>query len=337
MLRVGIVGSGFMAKTHAHAWGKTPAQVTSIVSTDSAEATLLAASVSAKVMTSLAEMLPSVDVVDICTPTHLHYDMVLEAAAAGKHVVCEKPLARTARQAQAMLQAVDQAGVMLLVGHVVRFFPEYNRAKAIVHSGSIGEVAVTRLTRCSFKPARNHPESWFHDEAKSGGMMLDLMVHDFDFARWIAGDVVSVYAKRISKAFDYVPGDYALAILTHRSGAISHVEGGWVYPVPMFRTTLEIAGSRGLIEHPSGGSIPLSFYLHSEAHSDADIAVPSSPLLHDPYEVQIHHFYDVLSRPDISPRITGADAYEALCIALAAIESAQSGQVVMIDDIKRGA
>ncbi len=329
-MRIGLVGTGFMGSIHARAWGRTPARLAGVVSTDAASRDAIAQAHGAAVYPTLADMLPHVDVVDICTPTHLHYEQVMAALAAGRHVVCEKPLARHAAQAQEMVSAARAAGLWLLVGHVVRFFPEYAQAKAIVESGQIGDVAVTRLTRCSFKPARGTAESWFHDPAKSGGMMLDLMIHDFDYARWIAGDVVSVFARRVARSFPQAAGDYALAILTHASGAISHVEGGWAYPPPMFRTALEIAGSAGLIEHPAASSVPLGIHLHESASASADIAVPTSPLARSPYEAQIDHFYDVLAGKEQALRVSAEDGYQALRIALAAIESADTGRKVSL-------
>jgi predicted dehydrogenase len=327
-MKIGLIGSGFMGKVHAAAWAQTPAILTGVVSSDRDGADLLAAEYGATVYDSLGALLADVDVVDICAPTHLHKEFALEAAAAGKHIVCEKPLARTSADAQAMLTACDQAGVQLLVAHVVRFFPEYASAKAIVDRGEIGRVGVTRLTRCSFKPARNDPSSWFHDMAKSGGMMFDLMIHDFDYARWISGDVATVYAKHVINRFPDAPGDYALAILKHTNGSMTHVEGGWAYPVPMFRTALEIAGERGLIEHPAASSVAVNIFQHEASSADVTIAVPRNPVLEDPYTTQIRHFYGVLTGAITEPRVTAQDGAAAVEIALAAIESAQTGKPV---------
>lgn len=334
-MRVGIVGSGFMGNVHAQAWSKLPVTIAGITSLDRRSAEKLAAEYNAPVYDSFHKLLDHVDVVDICTPTYLHHEMALAAARQKKHIVCEKPLALNAADAREIVDVASQMGVKLLVGHVVRFFPEYAQAKSIVSEGQIGHVAVVRLTRCSFKPARGKPDSWFHDVSKSGGMMLDLMIHDFDYARWVAGEVVSVYARNIGNQFSGAPADYALAILTHANGAITHVEGGWVYPAPMFRTSLEVAGSHGLIEHPAASSAPLAFYLHRTSDDAPAIAVPTSPLAEDPYAVQIRHFYDLLSGRDDQERITAEDGFEAVCIAQAAIESARSGRPVMIESIKQ--
>ncbi len=195
-MRVGIVGTGFMGQTHAAGWAATPAVIAGFVSKDEQTAVSLQNQHGGKIYPDLDSMLADVDVVDICTPTHLHHQMVLQAAAVGKHIVCEKPLARTLAQAQEMMEACDAAGVKLLVAHVVRFFPEYALAKQKVASGEVGKTAVIRLKRGSFQPKKAQ-DNWFVDFEKSGGMMLDLMIHDFDYARWVGGDVVQVYAKTV--------------------------------------------------------------------------------------------------------------------------------------------
>lgn len=322
-----------MGMTHAEAWGQTPARIVGVHSFSEDNNAKIAEKYGAKIFDSLEALLAAVDVVDICTPTHLHYEMVLLAAAYNKHIVCEKPLARTLRQAQEMIQACETAGVKLLVAHVVRFFPEYALAKSIVDRGEIGQVAVVRLTRASFKPGTS--DSWFHNHEWSGGMMLDLMIHDFDYARWVAGDVESVFAKRVINHDPDAVGDYALAILQHKNGALSNIEGGWVYPKPIFRTALEIAGSEGLIEHPAESSIPLAIHLKEAAQSgNPDIAVPRSPVSESPYLTEIRHFYDVLVNESIKPRVTARDGLAALNIALAAIESARTGRRVRLEEIK---
>ena len=331
-MRIGIVGAGFMGVTHAAAWANTPVQIAGVTSQDPESTRALAQQYGAQICDDLTNLIDAVDVVDICTPTHLHHEMVLQAAAAGKHIVCEKPLARTVSEAQEMITACRDAGVMLLVAHVVRFFPEYAAAKAAVERGEIGKVAVVRLTRASFRPGAD--DSWFHDHDKSGGMMLDLMIHDFDYARWVAGDVESVFAKNVSSKNGPQGEDYGLAILRHKSGVLSHVEGGWAYPKPMFRTALEIAGDRGLIEHPAGSSAPLGIFMKGGASADeADIAVPRSLLAEDPYTTQLRHFYAALSGEPVDLRVTAYDGLAALRIALAAIESARMGRRVTIEEI----
>jgi predicted dehydrogenase len=339
MLRIGLVGSGFMGGIHAAGWmrlrhAELPVDVIGCCSLDSVSSTRLADQYGFALYNTLDELINACDVIDVCSPTYLHFEHASRAALAGKHVVCEKPLARTVEDATALVALCERAGVNLLVGHVVRFFPEYAAAKGIVERGEIGDVAIIRLTRCSFKPQADHPESWFHVPEYSGGMMLDLMIHDFDYARWIGGEVTRVFARHIG-ARAGSGGDYALVMLRHASGAISHVEGGWAYPRPMFRTALEIAGSEGLIEHPAGRANPVNVYLHQRAGGDAppDIAVPGSPLLpeDDPYMVEIQHFYEVLTGT-ATPRVSARDGLAAVQIALAAIQSAEDGRPVTLEE-----
>jgi predicted dehydrogenase len=334
MFRVGIVGSGFMGSTHAAAWSRTPAQLVGICSIDQQKAGRLADQYHAQTYSAYDELLRDVDVIDICTPTHLHHEMVLKAAALGKQIVCEKPLARTYAQAQEMVADCEKAGVKLLVAHVVRFAPDYVQAKATVDRGDIGKVAVVRLTRCSYQP-KLAANNWFLDFEKSGGMLLDLMIHDYDYARWVAGEVESVYARSVRSHKPDAPEDYAIAILRHQNGAISNIEGGWAYPPPMFRTALEIAGDGGLIEHPADSSIPLGIYLkQAEKTEAADVALPSVPLSEDPYTTQIKHFYGILTGKETNWRVTPQDGAAALRIALAAIESAQSGRQVNLTEVQ---
>lgn len=330
-MRVGIVGVGGMGSTHAAAWKATPAEIAGFVATTEAHAQPLADQYGALVYPDLAAMLADVDVVDICTPTHLHHDMVMQAAAAGRHVVCEKPLARTVAEGQAMIRRCQQAGVRLFVAHVVRFFPEYAGAKQAVDAGQVGDVAVVRVKRDVFRP-RKARDNWFLEFEKSGGMILDLMIHDFDYARWIAGDVATVFCKHIGNP-DISPGDHGLAILTHRSGAITHVEGSWAYPPPTFRTEFEIAGSQGLILHSSEATAPITQRMHARAgDAGGDVPLPSSPLLENPYASEIRAFYDAIVH-DAPVPVTAGDGLAALQIALAAIESTQTGRPVHLDSL----
>ena len=327
-MRVGIVGAGFMGTTHAAGWAETPAQIVGFTAETNNEASKLAAQYKASVYASLDEMLPDVDVVDICSPTHLHHEMALKAAAAGKHVVCEKPLARTTAQAQETVAACEQAGVQLLVAHVVRFFPEYALAHAAVEEGQIGKPGVIRLHRGSYRP-KKPAGNWFLDEEKSGGILMDLMIHDYDYACWVAGDVESVSARRVTEAHPDALVDYGLVILGHRSGALSHISGAWAYPPPTFRTKLEIAGDRGLIEFDSDSAAPIqNLILRSQADAP-DVALPSSPVSESPYTTQIKEFHRALADGE-TPRVTANDGLRAVQIAAAAIESAHSGQPVTL-------
>jgi predicted dehydrogenase len=331
-MKVGIVGVGFMGTTHAAGWAETPAEIVGFTAETQTEAGTISKQYETNTYHSLEDMLPDVDVVDICSPTHLHHEMALKAAAAGKHIVCEKPLARTTKQAREIVQACREAGVQLLVAHVVRFFPEYALARAAVAEGQIGRPGVIRLHRGSYRP-KKPAGNWFLDEVKSGGILMDLMIHDYDYARWIAGDVESVSARRVTQRHPEAPVDYGLVILSHRSGALSHIAGAWAYPPPTFRTHLEIAGDRGLIEFDSDGTAPIQNLILKTGGADApDVALPSSPVSESPYTAQLKEFYLALAE-GASPRVSAADGLAAVQIAEAALESAHSGQPVTLQPL----
>ena len=320
-MKIGLIGTGLMGTTHAAAWHAAGATLHGCLAETEAEAAALAQQYGARVYGSLAALLAGVDVVDLCTPTHLHAQHALAAAAAGRHIVCEKPLARTVAEARAVVEACQQAGVHLLVAQVVRYFPEYALAQAQVQAGHIGTPAVLRLARCGFRP-RRPTHNWFVDEAKSGGLILDLMIHDFDYARWVAGEVASVFAK-INPA-----GDYALAVLRHHGGALSHVTGAWAYPQQLLRTRLELAGDRGLIEHDSSASAPIESLLAAQELSPLPaVGVPASPLRENPYQLEINEFYNTLAH-GAPARVTAHDGLRAVELAHAAIESARTGRAV---------
>jgi predicted dehydrogenase len=331
-MKVGIVGVGFMGTTHAAAWAETPAEIVGFTAETQQEAGAISKQYETGIYPALEEMLPDVDVVDICSPTHLHYEMAVKAAAAGKHIICEKPLARTTAQAQKIVAACRKAGVQLLVAHVVRFFPEYALAQSAVAEGQIGRPGVIRLHRGSYRP-KKPAGNWFLDEVKSGGILMDLMIHDYDYARWIAGEVESVSARRVTQLHPEAPVDYGLVILSHRSGALSHIAGAWAYPPPTFRTHLEIAGDQGLIEFDSDGTAPIQNLILKTGGSDSpDVGLPSSPVTESPYTTQIKEFYRALAEGKTA-RVSAIDGLAAVQIAEAAIDSAYSGQPVKLQPL----
>jgi len=328
-MKVGIAGVGSMGSTHAASWVLTDAELAGFVAESPREADQLGQLYDVSVYPDFASMLLDVDVVDICTPTHLHYEMTLQAAAAGKDIICEKPLARSTAHAREMLAACQQAGVKLFVAHVVRYFNEYALAKESVTRGEIGKPGVIRLSRGSFRP-KKPGNNWFLDTAKSGGVLMDMMIHDYDYARWIAGEVESVFAKTVSVGHPNAPIDYGLAILKHRSGALSHIAGAWAYPPTTFRTRIEISGDAGLIEFDSDASAPILNLIMSPDSDSADVGLPSSPVAESPYTTQIKEFYAAL-RGGKKPRVLAADGLAAVQIAEAAVQSAATGKAVTLE------
>jgi len=328
MTRIGIIGAGFMGTTHAAAWAGTGASVAAVIAGPDTPAADLAERYGAAAHDDLDTFLASVDVVDVCAPTDLHERFVLAAAAAGKAVVCEKPLARTSQQGERMLAACRANGVPLLVAQVVRFFPEYVAAREAVLTGAVGIPAVVRLTRATFQP-RKAADNWFVDHARSGGLVFDLMIHDIDYARWIAGDVATVFARSVQGSRTEAPSDHALAILRHRDGAITHLEASWAQRPPTFRTGGEIAGDAGVVSWSSDESEPVRVDLEQPTDAAGEIPRVASTLAEDPYTTQIRHFLRVL-RGEEAPIVTGEDGLAAVRIAEAVATSIRTGRVVEV-------
>jgi len=332
-MRVGIVGAGSMGYAHAPAWKAAAplgAELVGLVARHPDTANALAKQYGLRVYDRYEDLLRDVDIVDICTPTNLHCEMTLKAAEAGKHVICEKPIALTLEDGRRMIHACDKAGVRLFIGLVVRFIAHYAAAQQAVAAGQIGKPGVIRLTRAGYQP-RKSLDNWFTDESRSGGMILDLMIHDYDYARWLAGNVRRVFAKSVRAVQRDAPGDYALVTLRFDSGAIAHIEGGWAYPPPFFRTSFDIAGTEGLIAWSSDGSEPVNMHLmNPPQQSAAEVAVPVAMDETGPFALEIRHFYQSLTSSQPFS-VTAEDALAALQIALAVRESLRTGRSVTIN------
>jgi len=315
-MRIGVVGLGGIARAHLAGWRAI----------DSAEPLEFHGhDVSSEAATpegvtrhdDLAELLGIVDLVDICTPTFSHVELIKAAADAGKPVLCEKPLALTVAEAVEAARHCAAAGVSLQVGQVVRYFPAYVAAHRAFATGAYGEPAVLRFRRAGGMPR----QPWFADEERSGGIALDLMIHDIDQARWFAGDVVRVHAHL--KGLDG-PGlrPHALAILTHASGAISHITSSWALQSG-FGTAFEIACTQGILEHDTRDVAPIRF-------DRSDVALPPAPAApgQSPFAEELAELAGAAleGRP---ARVGVGDAIAALSVALAVRESARTGRAVV--------
>jgi predicted dehydrogenase len=318
-LSVGVVGAGNMARVHGEAWQAIGADVAYVLGRGNQRTLDFADTFDARVAATTADLTASVDVVDICSPTDTHLTYIAETAAAEVPIVCEKPLARTGDEARDAVAICTKAGVPLLPAHVLRFFPEYRVAKERVDAGDVGDVAVVRLNRSTYLPSG--ASDWFRDDARSGGVVLDLMFHDIDYAAWIAGPVVSAYAKRGTAG----GGDHVLATLRHTNGAISHIQGSWAFPKGTFTTSLEIAGTKGAIERLPGA------YTSFFSDLGTDVAdVPEPPTTGEsPYVAQLRHFASVLSGEE-EQIVTAAEAADAVVVCDAVAESIRTRRAVEV-------
>jgi predicted dehydrogenase len=321
-LRIGILGTGFAGAMHARsARGLSDVSVVAIAAATREEAAPLAAECGARIEDSAASLCAAddVDLVVVATPTYLHSEHAIAAARAGKHVFCEKPIARELSEAKEMIAACEEAGVRLAVGHVVRFFPEYRRAKELLDDGTLGRPAMVTLTRGNFSVGS--ARAWYLDPRKSGGVVLDLMLHDLDTLRWWFGEPSRVYGRwlRASEGLEY-----ALATIRYDDRPIVHVEASWAEHAG-FRTGFEIRGDRGMLTHDSRAVAPLT--LQSPAAENAPAMMAAPTLAESPYRAQLRDLRDRLLRGE-PPLVDGREGLRSLALGLAVIESARSGEVV---------
>jgi UDP-N-acetylglucosamine 3-dehydrogenase len=323
-MRLGLVGAGFMGGAHLSAYANIPeVEVVGVADARLESAVAGAEMAGARPYASYDELVAAedVEVVDVCLPTGFHRDLAVKAAGDGKHVILEKPIARTIEDAREILDAFSGEGPRLFVGHVVRFFPEYVAIKEKIEAGDLGTVGVVRTSRRS--PFLLGWNDWYADWRVSGGVLLDLVIHDFDFLRWSLGEVERVYARGLLGR-EYNRLDYALVTLRFEGGAIAHVEGHWGYPGP-FNYSIEVAGSHGLLTTNSTEPATLEMIREPETPDGVpDLASGTSP-----YEMELAHFIHCIATREESV-VEGRDAYEALRISLAATESVLTGRPVTI-------
>lgn len=317
-MRMGIAGAGFMAATHVTESVDLDVDVVGVASRSGAGQFVtehgLDCPAYADVGTMIAER--DVDFLDVCTPTHTHLEVVRTAAEAGVDVFLEKPIAASLADASAIVDAAADAGVTLMVGHVVRFVEDYRRAREL----AIGDPGVARARRLSSFPDWGS-EGWYADRDESGGVFVDLAIHDLDFLRWCWGEVDRVFARRYRDA----ESEHGFVTLRFANGAVGYVEASWAQPdARPFTTELELAGSDGLVEVSSEDGPPFREW-------SAAGTVVENPADSVGYRRELRHFLECLAEGG-EPAVTGADAVESLRIALAAEESARRGEPVAVTE-----
>ena len=165
----------------------------------------------------------SIDLIDITTPTFLHHEQALAALASGKHVLCEKPMARTSQQAREIAEAAQAAKGFFMPAMCLRFWPEWKWVKDAIDDGRFGRTLSARFRRVAEAPAWG--QNSFLDGEKSGGGLLDLHIHDADFAAYCFGRPTHVYAQGHTKVSGEI--DHVLAQYTVNGGAAVSAEGSW--------------------------------------------------------------------------------------------------------------
>jgi UDP-N-acetylglucosamine 3-dehydrogenase len=324
MVKVGLIGAGGIGAVHAAAMADVRgARLVAVVDVREEAARGLGNQYGVPHYTSMEEMIKAEnpDIVDICLPTDLHKEYVIKAAELGVHVFCEKPIALSFEDAQQMTDACRKAGVKLMVGHVLRFSSDYRQAKQLVDEGRLGRVGTVRLQRQGIAPVWS---TWFLDKKRSGGVMLDLAIHDLDWLRWTFGEAERVYAKSVSAEQGLI-GEHAVISIRMKSGVIAHVTASWGQP-DGFRTFLELACTGGVTTLDSDHVRPIQVTLKGQERAAHYV---ENPLEVNGYASELQHFIDCLESGQ-EPLVNGEEAAKTLELALAAIQSVETGKVVTL-------
>lgn len=260
-LRWGIIGCGNVAEFKGGpALYRAPgSELVAVMRRDLAAARDFAARHGARrAYGSVADLLADdeVDAVYIATPPALHAEQTLAAAAAGKHVLCEKPMALTVRECVAMVEACRKAGVMLSVAYYRRFWPLALRMKALLDAGDLGQVTMARVTITGlYYPPADGSQPWrVRPEVSGGGLLADVGSHRIDLLIHLLGDVVEVSALTSTITFDLAVEDSASLILRFASRAQGVLACHWNVAAAV--DDLEVAGTGGrLLASPFDGGL----------------------------------------------------------------------------------
>ena len=273
---------------------------------------------------------PTVDAVVIVSPTHTHRDLVVAAAARRKPTFCEKPPALSLDEVAAMQEAIERAGMFFQMGFMRRFDAGYAAAKAQIEQGRIGKALVFKSTsRDPFRPSLEYA-----DPKSSGGMLIDMGIHDFDLARWFMGNVerVSVVGATIAYPELATVGDIdnAVATLTFANGTIGVVDlsrsGIYGYDI-----STEILGLEGTLRIGYLRETPVMVMTkNSVAHDTVPYFMER---FRDAYTVQLQNFAQNVLQ-ERTPPITIEDGMESLRIGVAATRAQHTGVSVAVADIR---
>jgi myo-inositol 2-dehydrogenase/D-chiro-inositol 1-dehydrogenase len=332
-VRIGVIGVGRIGRMHAELLARrvAGASVAAVQDAHADSARAVAAQLDVPVAATASELLAdeTVDAVAICTSTDTHADLIVEAARAGKAIFCEKPVSLDLAAVDRALAAVEEAGVPFQIGFNRRFDPGHRSVREAVAAGAVGDV---HLVRISSRDPAPPPLSYVK---VSGGIFLDMTIHDFDMARYVTGsEVVDVHARgavRIDTGFAEA-GDVDTAVVTleHADGCLTAIDNsrravyGFDQRVEAFGS-LGVASSEnppahaGVVRTAEGASASPLPYFYLERY------LPS-------YIREWEAFAAAVSE-EATPPVTAADARPPLVIGLAALRSLRERRPVRVEEV----
>jgi predicted dehydrogenase len=326
-MRVAVIGLGFMGSTHLEALLSIPdAELVAVCSRDekklSGDLTGIQGNIGgpgqrlefggAAKYREIRQVIndPRVEAVDICLPTHLHASVAIAALAAGKHVLVEKPIALDAASAGQMITAAKQHDRVLMVAHVLRFFPMYEALSDLLSSGRIGGARSAIFRRRCAAPAWG---GWLADPAQSGGGVFDLLIHDLDMCLHLFGKPEAISATGHEALAAGV--DVITAQLHYPEQRTVIVSGGWHHPRSYpFSMEYTVVADGGTVEYSSAGRAPTLY------RADGQI----EPLLRpekDVYRAQIEYFLGCCRERRNPERCLPQESADAVALARCMIEA----------------
>lgn len=340
MPRIGIIGLGFMGRMHYDTYGKIPgADVVAICDADPKRAAgdlsggwggnigdggtqkLPMDRISGYTDPKQLVANPAVEVVDICLPTPFHEEIITGALAAGKHVLCEKPLALTSAEARRIAAAAAQASGIFMPAMCMRFWPEWEWLKRAVAEEHYGKVRSAVFRRLGVLPA-----GWFGNGKMSGGALVDLHIHDTDFVYHLFGKPHGVYSRGYvgqTGMIDHVVTQYAYG--SGQSAPMVVAEGGWAMSNGWgFRMTYTVNFERATADFDIGRKDG-SLLLHAGGKTET-IEHPTT----DGYTGELAYFLECVKTNQKPERVTADDAVMGLTIIEAERRSIETGQVVVV-------
>lgn len=334
---VGLVGCGNIGdRAHAAAYAAIPGvQVVAVTDVDRSRAVATASRSGANVM-AFEEMLgsASVDIVDITLPTAAHASFAIAALETGKHVICEKPMAVSVAEADAMVAAAAATDLKLMVGHLRRFDNRFAEVKSALTAGEIGVPRYVRRAERQWLPFGI--DAWHWQPGLGGGVVLDIGVHETDLLRWLFGqDPVSVYARGRTirpEAKEAASPDFVVASFQFPDGAIGDLEMSWAHP-PLFSTLfgwLDVVGTTGKLQLNDYDGAPMLRVGHRDGVSLPAYS-PFASTYPEAFTAELGHFVDCVVN-DLTPAISPADARAALAMAEAIAASVSRGEVVAMEE-----
>ena len=338
MLRIGIVGWGFMGKMHFRCYkSDTNVEVTAICDAD-AKQLQNSSGVSGNISgaeddldlsnialySDLSKMLAEekLDALSIASPTFLHASQTIEALNEGVHVFCEKPMALNSGDCREMTEVAKQSGKTLQIGHCIRFWPEYVQAKEIIDSQKYGKVSAATFQRLSLTPTWSW-DNCFLDGKRSGGAMLDLHIHDTDYVQYVFGMPKEVFSRGVigpSGEFDHTVTQYL-----YGNDCVITAEGGWIMaPGFGFEMSFKIMLEKVTLVYSSAQEPTFRIF-----PIDGETIIPEIPT-GDGYSFEIQHFVDTLSGKAVPSIITPEQSGDSVKIIEAEKESIRNNDKISL-------